>query len=83
MLTGLDDETTGIDAVHQGAQDYLIKGNVDGRWLACAPMLDAGAHFVARKGKGQAWLQGVFPDVCVDAKRHLSARFRPKVLTKF
>lgn len=33
VLTGLDDEETGFQAVSQGAQDYLIKGNVDSRLL--------------------------------------------------
>ena len=34
VLTGLDDETTGETAMQHGAQDYLIKGRVDGRLLA-------------------------------------------------
>ena len=29
VLTGLDDETTGLKAVQEGAQDYLTKNNVD------------------------------------------------------
>jgi signal transduction histidine kinase len=29
VLTGLKDETTGIQAVHKGAQDYLVKGQID------------------------------------------------------
>jgi len=29
LLTGLSDESTGVDALKQGAQDYLIKGEVD------------------------------------------------------
>lgn len=33
LLTGLSDETLGIEAVKMGAQDYLIKGEVDGRIL--------------------------------------------------
>jgi signal transduction histidine kinase/CheY-like chemotaxis protein len=34
VLTGLDDETVAEQAVIQGAQDYLIKGQVDTRSLA-------------------------------------------------
>src|SRR4051812_12160631 len=34
VLTGLDDERQGIEALAAGAQDYLIKGHVDGRLLA-------------------------------------------------
>ena len=33
ILTGIHDEKTGIDAVKKGAQDYLVKGQVDGRLL--------------------------------------------------
>lgn len=33
LLTGLDDRETAIHAVREGAQDYLIKGEVDGRIL--------------------------------------------------
>lgn len=34
LLTGLQDETLGFEAVRQGAQDYLIKGQSDGNLLA-------------------------------------------------
>ena len=34
VLTGLDDETTGLNAVQVGAQDYLVKGKTDGGLLA-------------------------------------------------
>ena len=33
MLTGLDDEHLGVAAVAAGAQDYLVKGKVDGQVL--------------------------------------------------
>ena len=34
VLTGLIDETLGVEAVRKGAQDYLVKGQVDGNLLA-------------------------------------------------
>ena len=34
VLTGLDDEATGVQALREGAQDYLLKGEMTGRSLA-------------------------------------------------
>jgi DNA-binding response OmpR family regulator len=34
ILSGLDDEVAAITAVQQGAQDYLVKGEMNGRLLA-------------------------------------------------
>jgi serine phosphatase RsbU (regulator of sigma subunit) len=34
VLSGLNDTTVALRAVHEGAQDYLIKGEVDGQLLA-------------------------------------------------
>jgi DNA-binding NarL/FixJ family response regulator len=36
MLTGVDVESVAIDAMRRGAQDYLIKGRVDGQLVARA-----------------------------------------------
>lgn len=36
VLTGLDDDTTAVQAVKEGAQDFLVKGKVDGGLLARA-----------------------------------------------
>jgi PAS domain S-box-containing protein/putative nucleotidyltransferase with HDIG domain len=33
VLTGLEDESVGIEAVQQGAQDYLVKGQIEGKVL--------------------------------------------------
>jgi signal transduction histidine kinase len=36
IMTGLDDQAVAIEAMRMGAQDYLVKGQVDGEWLARA-----------------------------------------------
>jgi PAS domain S-box-containing protein len=36
VLTGLDDEAAGVDAIRKGVQDYLVKGMVDGKTIARA-----------------------------------------------
>lgn len=34
VLSGLDDTTVAVQAVHEGAQDFLVKGHVEGQLLA-------------------------------------------------
>lgn len=34
VLTGLKDERVGMEAIHEGAQDYLVKGRVDSELLS-------------------------------------------------
>jgi DNA-binding NtrC family response regulator len=36
VLTGMDDESLGLSAVREGAQDYLVKGQTQGRMLVRA-----------------------------------------------
>ena len=45
MLTGLDDEAAGLRMVQHGAQDYLVKGSVDG-----AMLVRTIRHAIERKG---------------------------------
>ncbi len=49
ILTGLDDETIAIRAVQEGAEDYLVKGQMDGNLLARAVR-----HAIERKRAEEA-----------------------------
>jgi len=54
----------GFNTLGAWSDEELSKITVDGKRLAYAPTIDLGGSFVALKTKGgQAWLQGVFPDV--------------------
>jgi PAS domain S-box-containing protein len=44
VLTGFEDETLGIKAVQEGAQDYLVKGQVDSK-----PLIRAMRYAIERK----------------------------------
>ena len=48
VLTGLTDEKLGLQAVREGAQDYLVKGQVDGQSL-CRAILYAGERMQAKE----------------------------------
>ncbi len=52
VLTGFQDEETGDQALTEGAQDYLIKGQVDSKLLARSMR-----YAIARKAAEQAMLQ--------------------------
>ncbi|HEX5415316.1 MAG TPA: ATP-binding protein [Chloroflexota bacterium] len=49
VLTGLDDEEVGLGAIREGAQDYLVKGRVDGHLL-----IRALRYGIARKRQEEA-----------------------------
>ncbi len=44
VLTGLDDERVGIEAMHQGAQDYLVKSDLTPEMLARSLRYAIGRH---------------------------------------
>lgn len=49
ILTGLDDEETALTAIHKGAQDYLIKGEIDSRALTRSIRYALGRNQVEQK----------------------------------
>jgi PAS domain S-box-containing protein len=51
VLTGLEDEAAGLEALREGVQDYLIKGQVDGGQMAKA------LRFAIERKQAQAELQ--------------------------
>jgi two-component system cell cycle response regulator len=53
ILTGMDDETIALEAVSQGAQDYLVKGTVNGKTLARV------MRYAIERNKGQAELRNL------------------------
>lgn len=56
VLTGLDDEATGIQALKSGAQDYLIKGRFDGVQLIRA------IRYARARNEGLAVKPGAAPN---------------------
>jgi two-component system cell cycle sensor histidine kinase/response regulator CckA len=69
VLTGLDDETVGLRAVQQGAQDYLVKDRVDG------PLLDRSLRYAIERKRAesaQARMAAIMGGLCYECGRKLS-----------
>ena len=68
MLSGLSDTTVAVHAVHEGAQDFLVKGEVDGQLLVRAMryaierqrMSDQLAHYAEELRSKNAQLEADF-----------------------
>jgi DNA-binding NtrC family response regulator len=72
VLTGLDDEAAALEAVHRGAQDYLVKSQIDSR-----NMIQVIRHSIERQRlmaqlanslKEMKILQGLLP-ICASCKK--------------
>jgi PAS domain S-box-containing protein len=57
VLTGLDDQATAIQALREGAQDYLIKGEVEGN------LLNRAIQYAIERKKTHAELEHLFNQV--------------------
>ena len=54
VLSGVDDDTVALEAVRRGAQDYLVKGQVDARRLRCVLRYAMERHRVQESLRGLA-----------------------------
>lgn len=75
VLTGLQDEETGLQAVQRGAQDYLVKGRVDG------PLIDRSLRFALERKRAEralARLASVMAGLCYECGRKLAAQLPPR-----
>ena len=72
VLTGLDDEHLGTDAVAAGAQDYLVKGKVDG------PLLIRAIRYAVERRRAETSLLRLREEqlVAAESSRLVSARRR-------
>jgi CheY-like chemotaxis protein len=69
VLTGFDDESVGQCAVQEGAQDYLVKGQVDRR------LLDRSIRFAVERKRAEralARLAAIMSGLCDECGRKLS-----------
>jgi DNA-binding response OmpR family regulator len=68
VLTGLEDEDVGLKAVQVGAQDYLVKGNLDPR------LLDRSLRYAMERKRAEqalARLASIMGGICYHCGRKL------------
>jgi signal transduction histidine kinase len=63
VLTGLDDEAVGMEAVQQGAQDYLVKGRIDRHLLVRAMRYAVERHRLRTQVQEEARFAGALAEV--------------------
>jgi serine phosphatase RsbU (regulator of sigma subunit) len=73
VLSGLADETVAVQAVHEGAQDYLVKGQVLDRHLVHALRYAVGRH----QWQVLRDLEVIIPPEEVEALRRVQRRLLP------
>jgi DNA-binding response OmpR family regulator len=70
VLTALDDEAIGLQAVRDGAQDYLVKGQVDGK------LLDRSLRYAMERKRAEsamARLAAITSALCDECGRKVAA----------
>jgi DNA-binding response OmpR family regulator len=70
VLTGLDDEAVGLQAVREGAQDYLVKGQVAGK------LLDRSLRYAIERKRAEsaiARLASITSALCDECGRKVAA----------
>jgi signal transduction histidine kinase/CheY-like chemotaxis protein len=63
VLTGLDDEAIGMQALQQGAQDYLVKGRIDRQLLVRAMRYAVERHRLKAQMEQEARFTGTLAEV--------------------
>jgi len=78
VLTGMADKARAIDAMAAGAQDYLVKGHVDGEGLARAVRYAMERRRAERVATENARIaRGLLPQLDVDGPFSVATRYRP------
>jgi CheY-like chemotaxis protein len=75
VLTGRDDRELGLRAVREGAQDFLVKGRVDGH------LLDRSLRYAIERKRAEhalARLATVMGAICYDCGRKVAADHAPR-----